>query len=52
MKKNDRYSEEYKEQLKIIYEENKENIHYMARCGTLRRKAEALELLNILGIEP
>ncbi len=52
MKKNDEYSDEYKEQLRVLYEENKETIHYMAKSGTLRRKSEALELLNILDIEP
>ncbi|ETA68939.1 MAG: hypothetical protein PWQ51_761 [Methanolobus sp.] len=52
MKKDDEFSDEYREQLRILYEENKETIHYMAKSGTLRRKTEALELLNILGIEP
>ncbi|MEZ5335829.1 MAG: hypothetical protein R2741_11645 [Methanolobus sp.] len=52
MRKNDEFSDEYKEQLRLLYEENKETIHYMAKSGTLRRKTEALELLNILGIEP
>lgn len=51
MKKGTKVSEEYKEQLRLMYEENKEKIHYMAKSGTLRRRAEALELLEILDIE-
>ncbi|MBN2109546.1 MAG: hypothetical protein JW705_00450 [Methanosarcinaceae archaeon] len=48
MKKGDTASEEYREHLRLMYEKNKEKIHYMAQSGTLRRRAEAPELLKIL----